>query len=38
MMILCCGHIYHEKCLCEWMRYNSRCPMDRKDIFALAEQ
>lgn len=28
-----CDHVFHEKCLCEWLRYNTICPLDRRNIF-----
>lgn len=27
-----CGHIYHKKCIGEWMKLNSSCPMCRAEI------
>jgi hypothetical protein len=28
-----CKHIFHEKCLVEWIVHNRTCPLDRKNIF-----
>ena len=30
--ILNCGHIYHYKCIIEWLNINSSCPHCRKKI------
>jgi hypothetical protein len=38
MEIISCGHIFHENCLCEWLRYNTKCPMDRGDIFVFNDE
>jgi hypothetical protein len=27
-----CKHIFHENCLCEWVKYKNECPTCRKTI------
>lgn len=27
-----CGHCFHERCICAWMRANSTCPICRADL------
>jgi len=32
VLVLDCGHEYHEKCVRQWMRSKTTCPFCRKDI------
>ena len=27
-----CGHIFHEKCLEDWLKINATCPLCRKEV------
>jgi len=33
-----CSHLFHEKCLIEWVRHSNTCPLDRKDIFEFGSE
>lgn len=35
--ILKCGHVFHKKCLEEWMKKSNICPLCREDITKLKE-
>lgn len=30
-----CGHVFHEDCLKEWIKYNKICPLDRRSLIQL---
>jgi hypothetical protein len=27
-----CGHVFHEHCLKQWLKYNKICPLDRANL------
>ena len=37
IITLTCSHIYHEKCISEWIMYKPECPVCRKDIPVINE-
>jgi hypothetical protein len=31
--MLCCGHMFHRRCIAKWTRYNSSCPICRCIVY-----